>query len=125
MLLSRSFQSVTRQRTAKKFRSRFYNATAKRFLRFYRVTAEKFLRFPGLKLKRPEISRKKNFFFRTQKEVLARAISLGCTKGRFNFLTLGFLFSCSSRPRNSANVSFLKEPSRGLLRNFDRRQNYL
>ena len=46
---------------------------------FYRAAAKKILRFPGLKLKRPAISRKKNFFFQTQKEVLACALFLGCT----------------------------------------------
>ena len=75
--LSRSFQSIA-QRTAKKF-LRFEHLTAKKFLRFYHAAAKKFLRFPGLKLKRPAISRKKNFFLRTQKEVLARALFLGCT----------------------------------------------
>ena len=44
-----------------------------------RRTAKKFLRFPGLKLKRPAISRKKNFFLRTQKEVLEIALFLGST----------------------------------------------
>ena len=45
---------------------------------FYHATAKKILWFPGLKLKRPAISRKKNFL-QTQKEVLARALFLGCT----------------------------------------------
>ena len=75
--LSRSFQSVT-QRTEKKFLW-FEHPTVKKFLRFYHAATKKFLRFPGLKLKRPAISRKKNFFLRTQKEVLARALFLGCT----------------------------------------------
>ena len=71
--LSRSFQ-----RTAKKF-LRFEHPTAKKFLRFYHATAKKFLWFPGLKLKRSAISRKKNFFLWTQKEVLAHALFLGST----------------------------------------------
>ena len=50
----------------------------KKFLRFYHAAAKKFLRFPGLKVKRPAISRK-NFFLQTQKEVLACALFLGCT----------------------------------------------
>ena len=66
------------QRTAKKF-LRFEHPTAKKFLRFYHAAAKKFLRFPGLKLKRLAISRKKNFFLRTQQEVLAHALFLGCT----------------------------------------------
>ena len=72
------FKVSTPQRTAKKF-LRFKHPTAKNFLRFYHATAKKFLWFPGLKLKRPTISRKKSFFLRTQKEVLARALFLGCT----------------------------------------------
>ena len=74
--LSRSFQSVT-QKTAKKF-LRFEHPSAKKVFRFYHAAAKNFLRFPGLKLKRPAISRKKNFL-QTQKEVLARALFLGCT----------------------------------------------
>ena len=50
----------------------FQSVTAKKFLRFYHATAKKFLQFPGLKLKGPAISR-------TQKEVLACALFLGCT----------------------------------------------
>ena len=75
--LSCSFQSVT-QRTAKKF-LQFKHPTAKKFFPFYHAATKKFLWFPGLKLKRPATSRKKNFFLRTQKEVLARALFLGCT----------------------------------------------
>ena len=63
---------VSLQRTAKKF-LHFEHPTAKKFLCSYRATAKKFLRFPGLKLKQPAIS------LRTQKEVLARALFLGCT----------------------------------------------
>ena len=63
------------QRTAKKF-LRFEHPTAKKFLRFYHATTKK---FPGLELKRPAMSRKKSFFLRTQKEVLACALFLGCT----------------------------------------------
>ena len=59
--------------------SRSFQRTAKKFLRFEHPTAKKFLRFPGLKLKRSAISRKKNFFLWTQKEVLAHALFLGCT----------------------------------------------
>ena len=55
----------------------FEHPTAKKFLRFYHAAAKKFLRFPGLKLKQPAISRKKNFFLPRQKEVLARALFLG------------------------------------------------
>ena len=78
--LSRPFQSVT-QRTAKKF-LRFERPTTKKFLRFYHAATKKFLRFPGLKLKRPAISHRKNFFLRTQKEVLACALFLGCNVSR-------------------------------------------
>ena len=56
-----------------------YLGTAKKFLRFYHATAKKFLQFPELKLKRPANSHKKNFFLRTQKEVLTHALFLGCT----------------------------------------------
>ena len=51
-------------------------------MHYYRATANKFLWFPELKLKQPTISRKKNFCLRTQKEVLARALILGCTVQR-------------------------------------------
>ena len=66
--LSRSFQSVM-QRTAKKF-LQLEHPTAKKFLRFYHAAAKKFLRFPGLKLKRPSISCKKNFSCGRKKKFL-------------------------------------------------------
>ena len=53
--------------------------TTRKFFRSYHAGAKKFLQFPGLKLKRPTMSRKKNFFLQTQKEVLAHALFLGCT----------------------------------------------
>ena len=56
-----------------------YILANKKFLRFYLSPAKKFWRFPGLKLKRPAISHKKNFFLRPQKEVLAHALFLSCT----------------------------------------------
>ena len=58
----------------------FEHPIATKFLRFYFAASKKFLQFPGLKLKRPAIRRKKNFL--TQKEVLARALFLGCSAVR-------------------------------------------
>ena len=116
--MSRSFQSVT-QRTAKKF-LQFEHPTARKFLRFYHAAAKKFLRFPGLKLKRPEISRKKNFFLQTQKEVLACALFLGCTVSACQLSMKGKLlivwFICSLHPypfqgfQNSARNKFGTSP---------------
>jgi len=52
--------------------------TARKFLWFEHPTTKKILWFPGLKLKQPTISHKKNFL-QARKEVLARALFLGCT----------------------------------------------
>ena len=73
----------------------FEHPTAKKFLHFYHAATKKFLRFPGLELKRPAISRKNNFFLQTQKEVLARALFLGCTVQRQYVLQLSILQFCS------------------------------
>ena len=62
-----------------KYMSVVRTSSCKEALRFYHATAKKFLRFPGLKLKRPAISCKKNFFLWMQKELLAHALFLGCT----------------------------------------------